>query len=110
MGIRVRNKLKNVRKVFNHKQINKVRQNQNVNIHLGKPPAKRRNVRPPLRTTNAPIIRRYYQPPPTPDNFPFQTAKNFQSIQNTLRELKMEQDNLKTDLVRSFIKKENVYV
>jgi len=97
--------LRHVRKENNYKQINKVRQNQNVNIHLSKPPKTRRTVRP-LRTTNAPIIKRYYQPPPQPDNFPFQTAKTLQSIGNTLRELKAEQDVLKTDLVRSFIKKE----
>jgi len=104
---RIRNKLRNVRKEINHKQINKVRQNQNVNIHLSKPPARRRNIRP-LRTTNAPIIKRYYQPPPAPDNFPFQTSKAIATIGNTLRELKMEQDNLKNDLMRSFIKKEAV--
>ena len=109
MGIRVRNKLRHVRKEINHKQISKVRQNQNVNIHLGKPPTKRRNVRPPLRTTNAPMIRRYYQPPPAPDNFPFQTAKTLQSIGNTLRELKAEQDLLRNSFADSKIKKEPLY-
>ena len=107
MGIRVRNKLRHVRKENNYKQINRVRQNQNVNIHLGKPPPVRR--RRPLRTTNAPIIRRYYQPPPQPDNFPFQTAKTLQSIGNTLRELKAEQDLLRSSFADSKIKKEPLY-
>ena len=100
---RVRNKLKHVRGEINHKQISKVKQNQNVNMHLSKPPARRRNIRP-LRTTNAPIIRRYYQP--QPDNFPFQTAKTLQSIGNTLRELKAEQDVLRSSFMDSKIKKE----
>ena len=105
---RIRNKLRNVRKEKNYKLINKeVKQNQNVHINLGKPPPVRR--RRPLRTTNAPIIRRYYQPPPAPDNFPFQTAKTLQSISNTLRELKAEQDVLRSSFNDTKIKKEPLY-
>ena len=107
MGVRKTNKLRHVRKEVNHKQINKVRQNQSVNIHLGNPPPVRR--RRPLRTTNAPIIRRYYQPPPKPDDFPFQTAKTLQSIGNTLRELKAEQDLLRNSFAESKIKNEPLY-
>ena len=97
--------MRNVRKENNYKQINKMKQNQSVHINVGKPPARRRNIRP-LRTTNAPIIRRYYQPPPQPDNFPFQTAKTLQSIGNTLRELKNEQDILRSSFMDTKIKKE----
>jgi hypothetical protein len=92
-----KNKLARVRLNKNKiKNINTVRQNQNIVIHLGKSNRKSHN----LRTTNAPIIRRYYAPIPQPSQESFQTNKTLESVGNTLRELKAEQTILRNELNR----------
>jgi len=90
---RTKNKIATIRLKKNRiKNINKL--NQSVVIHLAKSHAKSHK----LRTTNAPIIRRYYAPTPQPLQESFQTNKTLESVGNTLRELKAEQNILRNQL------------
>jgi hypothetical protein len=68
-------------------------------IHLAKSSQRRSNTHN-LRTTNAPIIRRYFAPIPQPLQESFQTNKTLESVGNTLRELKAEQTILRNELIR----------
>jgi len=92
-----KNKLARVRLNKNKiKNINTVRQNQNIVIHLGKSNRKSHN----LRTTNAPIIRHYHSPIPQPSREYFQTNQTLESVGQSLRELKAEQTILRNELNR----------
>ena len=92
-----KNKIARIRLNKNRiKNINTVRQNQNIVIHLGKSNRKSHN----LRTTNAPIIRHYHSPIPQPSRENFQTNQTLESVGNTLRELKAEQTILRNELNR----------
>ena len=85
---------KNVLPKQHNKNTNTLLQQQKIHISLAKPTPKRRRAKAHgLRTSNAPIIRRYYQPIPQVTDA--QTYKTLDSIGNTLRELKREQQVLR---------------
>ena len=78
------------RKVTKRSVIQKVKQNQNVTIHLGN--VRKRKSRRPMPVSARPIIQRFYAPTPQPSMFEAQTNRTLDSLNNTIANLKRERE------------------